>query len=100
MNYLNLTDIKQQCRLDADFTEDDNLLEILGDSAEAYLANYLDADLDDIAAQNGGELPKNLYHAMLMLVSYSYDMDGSGKMENIPQAFYTLAIPYKNYSVV
>ena len=100
MNYITLEQIKKQCRIDSWFTEDDEMLVDIGDGAESYLANYLDADLDDIAAQNGGELPKNLVRALLMFCDYLYDASGSGKMENIPQAFYTLAIPYKNYSVV
>lgn len=99
MNYLNLTDIKQNCRLDATFTEDDNLLEILGNSAEAFLEAHLNCALDDICAENGGELPQNLYFALLMLVSYTYDNDGSGKMEDMPRSFYVLVAPYKKYSI-
>ena len=99
MNWLNLTDIKQQCRLDADFTEDDNLLEILGDSAEAFLEAHLNMSLDSIASENGGELPKNLYGALLMHVSYLYDQDGSGKMEDMPNSYFIMTAPFKNYTI-
>ena len=54
MNYLDLNIIKKQCRIDADFTEDDELLSLYGDSAEDFLSQHLNCALDDIAAENGG----------------------------------------------
>lgn len=100
MNYLNLTDIKQQVRYDQNFIEDDDLLESLGDGAENYLENYLDEPLDTIAAENGGELPPALYRALLIMVSYLLDNDGSGDNKDVPQAFFVLTLPFKNYSIV
>lgn len=99
MNYLTLQMIKKQCRIDDTFTEDDILLESIGDGAEAFLADFLDTPLDDIAAENAGELPKSLYMALLILSSYMYDNDGSGDNHEIPQAFFVLTQLYKKYSV-
>lgn len=99
MNYLNLQMIKQQCRIDADYTLDDDILETYGDSAEDYLEQYLNNALDDIAAENSGELPKNLINAMLILVDYFYGMSGSGENKDVPQAFYILTNHWKTYSI-
>lgn len=100
MNWLTTEEIKKQCRIEDWFTEDDDMLIDIGDGAENYLENYLDQALDDIAAENGGELPKALKRALLMLVSYLYDNDGSGDTKDVPQAFFVLTLPFKNYSIV
>lgn len=100
MNYLNIEEIKKQCRIEDWFTEDDEMLESIGDGAENYLENYLDQALDDITAENGGTLPPALHRALLILVSYLYDNDGSGQNQDVPQAFFVLTLPFKNYSIV
>ena len=99
MNYITLEDIHKQLRLEPDFTEDDELLNIYGDSAESFLEAHLNCALDDIAAENSGQLPTALKQALLMLVDYSYDNSGSGKSEDIPSAFWILTNPYKVYSI-
>lgn len=99
MNYLTLEDIKYQLRIDADFTEDDTLLETLGDAAENFLESHLNCALDDIVAENSGEFPKALYQALLIFVSYSYDNDGSGENREVPNAFWILAAPFKKYTI-
>ena len=100
MRYLELEDIRRQLRLEEGFTEDDNYLTILGDSAEAFMEDYLDYSLDDVAANNGGELPRSLYLALLLFVDYAYDNSGSGEQRDIPNAFFNLARLYKKYFVV
>lgn len=99
MNYLTLEDIKKQLRVDSWYEGDNDLLEIYGDSAEDFLENHLDTPLDDICAENGGELPKSLYQALLMLVDYFYDNSGSGETREIPQAFFYLTHPFRKYTV-
>lgn len=99
MNYLSLDDIKRQCRIEPEFIEDDTILEIYGDAAESFLTAHLNCELDDIAAENGGELPKALYQALLMLVDYSYNESGSGQNYEIPNAFWIITNPYKKYSI-
>lgn len=100
MIYLTIEEIKKQCRIEDWFTEDDTMLQSIGDGAENFLENYLDQALDDIAADNGGSLPPALHRALLMLVSYLYDNDGSGQTQDVPRGFYVLTMPFKNYSVV
>jgi len=99
MQYLDLNIIKKQLRIDDYFTEDDELLESLGDAAEDFLENHLDTSLDDITAENGGELPKSLYQALLILTDYFYDNSGSGEVREIPQAFWILSHPFRKYTV-
>ena len=100
MTYITLEEIKKQCRIDDWFEEDNDMLEDIGDGAESFLANYLDTELDDITAENSGELPATLKRALLMLCDYLYDNSGSGETREIPKAFFMLALPYKKYSVV
>lgn len=99
MTYLTLEEIHKQLRLEPDFTEDNDLLEGLGDASESFLADYLDTALDDITAENSGTLPYSLHQALLILVSYFYDNDGSGEQRDLPRAFFILTSLYKKYLV-
>ena len=99
MNYLNLDIIKKQLRIEEDFDEDDTLLESIGDGAESFLEAHLNESLDNIAADNGGDLPYALFTTLLLLVSYLYDNDGSGDNKEVPNAFFILAAPFKKYAI-
>ena len=100
MNYLNLDIIKKQLRMDASFTDDDDLLTLYGDSVEAFVEQHLNCALDDITAENSGELPKNIINAMLLLVDYLYDHSGSGDRDiEIPNSMWILLAPWKKYSI-
>jgi hypothetical protein len=99
MNYLTIEEIHKQLRLDPEFTEDDEILNIYGDAAESFLEAHLNCSLDDIAAENSGQLPTALKQALLMLVDYSYDSSGSGDVKDIPQPFWILVNPWKVYSI-
>ena len=99
MQYLTLELIKQQCRIDADYTLDDTILELYGDSAEDFLSQHLNCALDDISAENSGELPKNLINAMLIYVDYLYGASGSGEDKDVPRAFFILVAPWKKYTI-
>lgn len=99
MQYITLEDIHKQLRLEDGFTEDDTLLEGYGDSAEDLLQSHLNQALDDVVAENGGEFPKALWAALLMLVDYLYDNAGSGESRDIPNAFWILCKPYQKYTI-
>lgn len=99
MIYITLDQIKKQLRIEPDFTEDDELLTLYGDSAEEHLAAHLNCSLDDIAAENSGELPKSLVNALLIYVDFMYDNTGSGENREIPQAYWILTNPWKTYSL-
>ena len=48
MNYLTLSAIKMQSCIDNDFTDDDTLLESMGEAAEDYVEQLVNKPLDDI----------------------------------------------------
>ena len=98
MNYLTIEEIKRQLRIDQDWTEDDELLVGLGDAAESFTEAHLNNSLQEITAQYAGELPPAIHRAMLLLVSYYYDNDGSGEQRPVPQAYFIMTKPWQKYS--
>lgn len=99
MRYITLEQIKANARIEPDFHEDDALLESIGDGAESYLEAHLNQELDDIVAENSGELPIALCRALLLMVDYLYDNSGSGETKPVPQAYFILTAPWKRYSI-
>lgn len=99
MIYLDLEEIKKQCIIDEDFIEDDAYLESLGDVAERLVNDHVDGQLDDIVADNSGELPATLKHSMLMIVDYLYDYRGSNENKDVPEAFFVMCKPYIKYNI-
>ncbi len=99
MRYLTIEMIKKQVVIDTEFLEDDVLLESIGDTAEEYVEQLVNSPLDDIAAQNGGDLPKPLYHAMLVFCDYLYSTArGSSGTENpIPVCIEHMVKLYRNF---
>lgn len=87
MNYLTLDEIKKQCVIDPDFHEDDEFLEMIGNSAEDMAAQMLDCPLDEVSALHG-ELPATVRHCLRMLVDYFYSVNrgGSENDKEIPNA--------------
>ena len=98
MEYLTLPEIKKQCNIDPQFTEDDEFLTLLGESAEDMVAQLLDNSLDEVTAMNG-DLPPSVRHAMRMLVDYMYSQNrgSSGESIDIPNAIYTILKLYRSY---
>lgn len=91
MKYLKLEDIKRQCIIDFDFTDDDVYLESLGDTAENFVEQIGNLDLSDFA-----DVPPSLKHSMLLLCEYFYNNRGSDTTD-IPPLFYTMIKMYRNY---
>lgn len=99
---LTLPEIKAQCRLEEDFTEEDTLLTLLGKAAEAKATTYLNRniysteeaipDLDE----DGIALTDDIRLGMLMLISHWYENRSSVselEMSETPQAFEFLLYP-------
>lgn len=99
MKYLTLEEIKKQLNVDADFHEDDEFLELLGESVEDLTSNLIDCPLDELVAQKG-EIPAGVRHAMRMLVDYVYSQQrgSSGESNDIPNAIFTILKLYRNYN--
>lgn len=99
MDFLTLDEIKKQCVIDADFKDDDEYLEMLGDSAEDTVQSLIRVDLTELSAQNGGVLPPAVRHAMRMLVDYFYAIERGSANEDkaIPESVFLLLKLYRNY---
>jgi hypothetical protein len=99
MQYLTLEELKKQCVIDSNFTDDDEFLKMLGDSAEDMCEQLLDMPLYEIEAENG-ELPETIRHALRMLVDYFYSTErgGSGTNTEIPSAVTSMLKLYRKYN--
>lgn len=99
MEYLTLDLIKKQCIIDACFIDDDSYLEHLGTVAEQMIEQEVDMPLEEIAANNDGELPMPLMHAALMYVDYLYGAErGSSTQEiQIPPAIIRFCQMYRRF---
>lgn len=71
LRWLNITKIKQQLRIEPDFTEEDSLLNDYGESAEEAILNCLEVSYDDLI-EKYGKVPTPVVHASLMLVDSAY----------------------------
>ena len=96
MKWLTIEQIKAQCRIEQDFTAEDELLEMYGESAENTVLNLLNRDITDIYEQYGC-IPRPLVHATLMLVDNAYKERSPispQNMSSVPYAFDLLIKPY------
>ena len=104
MKWLTIEQIKAQCRIEQDFTAEDELLEMYGESAENTVLNLLNRDITDIYEQYGC-IPRPLVHATLMLVDNAYKERSPISPQNmcvVPYTFDLMLKPYMrltNYNV-
>ena len=100
MEFLTLEQIKKHLNIDADFTEDDNYLLALGDVAEQVVKMHVDDNLQLLAANNGGDLPAPLLHAMLLHIGSLYqsrETNSLSSLTTVPFAYDYMLSLYKNY---
>ena len=71
MKWLTLQRIKQQCRIEMDFEDEDELLGMYGDSAEDAILGVLNRSYTDLM-EVYGHVPAPVVHASLMLVASAY----------------------------
>ena len=96
MKWLQLEQIKAQLRIEPEFTDEDELLEMYGESAEETLLQHLSRSYEDII-EVYGHLPAPLRHASLMLVDVSYQYRSpvsTQSMTLVPYTFDLLVKPY------
>ena len=96
MKWLTLTRIKQQLRIEPDFTDEDDLLDMYGESAEEVLLNYLNRSYEDVM-EVYGRVPAPLVHASLMLVDTSYQYRSPVSAQNMSLVPYTFDLLVKPY---
>ena len=71
MKWLTLERIKQQLRIEQDFHDEDDILDLYGDSAEEAILEVLNRSFEDIN-EVYGHIPAPITHASLMLVASAY----------------------------
>lgn len=99
MKWLNLEQIKAQLRIEPDFTDEDELLEMYGESAEETLLQYLNRTYEDIM-EVYGRIPAPVRHATLMLVDTSYQYRSPVSAQNMSIVPYTFDILVKPYMLL
>lgn len=99
---LTLPEIKAQCRLDADFDHENDLLTLIGGAAEKRVISYtnrkLYADAVPETDPDGLVLEGDIKLAMLHLVSHWYENRSSVsdfEQSEVPMSFYFLVGPYR-----
>ena len=90
---------KKHLNLDEDYTEDDEYILGLVAAAKGAVEKALNASLDRLAEENGGEVPMAIIQAILLMVGNFYqnrEITGS-KVAALPYNFEYLVNLYKHY---
>lgn len=90
---------KKHLNLDEDYTEDDEYILGLVAAAKGAVEKALNASLDRLAEENGGEVPMAIIQAILLMVGNLYqnrEITGS-KVAALPYNFEYLINLYKHY---
>ena len=101
LKWLTLEQIKAQLRIEPDFYDEDELLELYGEAAEEMVLNTLNRTMENIVEQYGN-VPKALVQAGLMLVAQSYQHREPASPQNlytVPYAFDLLVKPYLKLTI-
>ena len=96
MKWLTLQKIKAQCRIDDINTEEDELLEMYGESAEEAVLNALGRSYEDLI-EVYSRVPVPVAHASLMLVDLSYQYRSPIGSQNMYQVLYAFDLLLKPY---
>lgn len=99
---LSLEQIKAQLRLEVDYTDEDELLSLIGSAVEARTSNYLNRKLYEKEVpdtdEDGLVVSDDIRQAMLMLCSHFYEHRSTvsdSEMVALPMAFEWLVGPYR-----
>ncbi|WP_234099674.1 head-tail connector protein [Enterobacter roggenkampii] len=102
MSLLTLEEIKQQCRVELDFTEDDELLTAIGDAAQTRTETRINRKLYEKEVPDtdpdGLLLPDDVKQALLLLVGYWYENRvavNDFEQSEAPLAYNWLVDPYR-----
>ena len=96
MKWLTLQMIKQQCRIEPDFTLEDDLLTGYGTSAENTILNHLNRTYYDLLEQYGA-VPQDIINASMMLVDVWYQHRSPVEALSLSIVPYTFDILIKPY---
>jgi len=96
MKWLTLETIKAQCRIEPDFTDEDEWLEDTGESVEDTLLNLLNRSYEDLM-ETYGKVPAPIVHASKELVDLSYQHRSGTSTQNVYPVPYTIELRIKPY---
>jgi len=96
MKWLTLEKIKAQLRIEQDFTLEDDILEMYGESAEDSVLDIIRRSYTEVL-EKYGKVPIPLVHASLMLVDISYKERGPVSSQNLYQVPYAVDFKLKSY---
>lgn len=98
MAAVDLALFKKHVRAD-DFADDDEYLQHLIDTAEACVVTATNRTADELRAiGGGGDLPKPIIHAIMMLAAHWYNQRESVsgvQMHQVPDSLSALIKPYR-----
>lgn len=97
LQFLTLEEIKKQARVEADFTEEDDYLFLLGRAAERKLLSDLSRSYEDVVSTEG-EWPENLTLAALLLTAlwYQHREPITGQsLSVVPYGYEALYMPFR-----
>nr|WP_033761760.1 head-tail connector protein [Pantoea agglomerans] len=99
---LTLEQIKAQLRLEPDYTEEDELLKLIGSAVEARTTTYLNRKLYETEVpetdEDGLLISDDIRQAMLMLCSHLYEHRSTvtdAEMVALPMAYEWMVGPYR-----
>ena len=78
MKWLTLDRIKQQLRIEQDFHDEDDILDLYGDSAEEAILEVLNRSFEDIMFHGGippRQVPEVMGKSMAVIHTESFDKD-------------------------
>lgn len=96
MQYLTLELIKHNSRIDGDCENEDLVRK--GEAAEEIVLNFLNRTLEDLKEENGGEVPRPVEYATLLIVDDMYKNRGASNSfasYQKPYGVETFLYPYK-----
>jgi hypothetical protein len=96
MKFLTLKQIKAQLHIEPDFILEDDNLTLYGDSAEQVIFNMCQRPYEDFI-ETYGEIPKDVVHAALLLVTASYEHRSAVSMQNLSIVHYSFDMQIKPY---
>ena len=82
MKWLTLNEIKDQLRIERNFTLEDQKLTMYGDSAEEVLMEVTRRTYDDFV-EKYGKIPTPIREASLMLVTVSYETGSAVSLQQL-----------------
>ena len=97
---IELDRIKKHLNIDADFTDDDEYIEFLEQTAEDLVQKHIDKKFEDIIAEEGA-IPNALLHAILLFIGNMYDNRESvaySSVTEVPKSLDYILSMYRDYT--